>query len=58
MKPEDLAAWLWEKKGIFVTTIGNPGFEGIRVSPNVYTTKDEVARFKEAMLEAATKGIR
>ncbi len=58
MKPEELAAWLWEKKGIFVTTIGNAGFEGIRVSPNVYTTKDEISRFKEAMLEAAVRGIR
>ncbi|MEQ1934103.1 MAG: aminotransferase class V-fold PLP-dependent enzyme, partial [Fimbriimonadaceae bacterium] len=58
IKPEELATWLWDKKGIFVTTIGNAGFEGIRVSPNVYTTKDEIARFKEAMLEATTKGIK
>lgn len=55
--PADLAAWLLDKKGIFVTGIGHPSFEGIRVSPNVYTTLTEVERFKEAMIEAATKGI-
>ncbi|MBS1715479.1 MAG: aminotransferase class V-fold PLP-dependent enzyme [Armatimonadetes bacterium] len=55
--PGDLAAWLLEKKGIFVTGIGHPSFEGIRVTPNVYTTLDEIDRFREAMLEAARQGI-
>lgn len=57
IEPGDLATWLLDKKGIFVTGIGHPSFKGIRVSPNVYTTLDEVDRFREAMLEACTKGI-
>lgn len=57
IEPGDLASWLMDKKGIFVTGIGHPSFKGIRVSPNVYTTLDEIDRFREAMLEACTKGI-
>ncbi len=55
--PGDLATWLWEKHSIFVTGITHEDFQGIRVTPNVYTTIDEVDRFAEAMLTAATKGI-
>ena len=57
IEPGALAEWLLAKHGIFVTTIGHPRFKGIRVSPNVYTTLDEIDRFREAMLTAATKGI-
>jgi selenocysteine lyase/cysteine desulfurase len=55
--PGDLATWLLEKHGIFVTTIDTPGYKGLRVTPNVYSTLDEVDRFAEAMLVAARKGI-
>jgi selenocysteine lyase/cysteine desulfurase len=55
--PPDLAAWLLAKHGIFVTTIGTDAINGIRVTPNVYSTIDEIDRFAEAMLVAATKGI-
>lgn len=57
IEPGALAAWLLDKKGIFVTGIGHPSFQGIRVTPNVYTTLSEVDRFKEAMLEAVRDGI-
>lgn len=57
IEPEKLAAWLFDKKGIFVTTVAAPSYKGIRVTPNVYTTLDEIDRFREAMDEAATKGI-
>ncbi|MBX3120127.1 MAG: aminotransferase class V-fold PLP-dependent enzyme [Fimbriimonadaceae bacterium] len=52
-----LAEWLWSKHGIFVTTIAQPEFSGIRVSPNVYTTVKEIDLFAKAMLQAATEGI-
>ena len=52
-----LAGWLLSKHGIFVTSIGTEAVNGIRVSPNVYTTIDEIDRFAEAMIVAATKGI-
>lgn len=53
----DLAAWLWDKHRIFVTTIDHEQFQGIRVTPNVYTTLDEIDRFAEAMLAAVRHGI-
>lgn len=57
IEPDKLAGWLFDKKGIFVTTVAAPSYKGIRVTPNVYTTLDEIDRFREAMEEAATKGI-
>lgn len=53
----DLAGWLLTKHAIFVTSIGTDDVNGIRVSPNVYSTADEIDRFAEAMIHAATKGI-
>lgn len=52
-----LADWLMNKHGIFVTPIGHPSFQGIRVTPNIYTTVAEADRFGDAMLMAARKGI-
>ncbi|MBX7131790.1 MAG: aminotransferase class V-fold PLP-dependent enzyme [Fimbriimonadaceae bacterium] len=57
VKPADLQSWLMTKHGIYVTGIAHEAFEGIRVTPNVYSTVDEVDRFAEAMVTAATKGI-
>ncbi|HWD37719.1 MAG TPA: aminotransferase class V-fold PLP-dependent enzyme [Fimbriimonas sp.] len=57
IKSGDLASWLLSKHGIFVTTIANPQFEGIRVTPNVYTTVQEIDRFGDAMVKAAREGI-
>lgn len=57
IEPADLAAWLLDKHGIFVTGIGHPSFKGIRVTPNVYTTFDEIDRFAAAMRKAAREGI-
>lgn len=57
IKPGELQAWLLSKKSIYVTTIGTEQIQGIRVTPNVYTTLNEIERFGEAMHEAATKGI-
>lgn len=57
IEPDKLATWLFDKHGIFVTTIGHEAFKGIRVSPNVYSTLSEVDRFGEAMRRAARDGI-
>ncbi len=57
LDPVELSGWLLTKKGVFTTTIKHPQFRGIRVTPNVYTTLDEVDRFGEAMLEAVRHGI-
>ena len=57
IKHADLAGWLMARHGVFVTTIDTAPVHGIRVTPNVYTTLDEIDRFAEAMLLAATKGL-
>ena len=54
--PADLQAWLLER-GVFVTTIDTPGFRGLRVTPNVYSTLSEVDLFAGLMLKAAREGI-
>lgn len=50
---------LWTKHRIITSPTKWAGVEGIRVTPNVYTTLDEIDRFIEAMqgiLRAATVG--
>ena len=52
-----LGAWLMDKYRIVTTPIAHAEFEGIRITPNVYTTLDEVDLFAEKVLEAVKKGI-
>ncbi|MFQ5704313.1 MAG: aminotransferase class V-fold PLP-dependent enzyme [Gemmatimonadales bacterium] len=49
MDPGKIASELWKTGHIIVTSIGHPACTGIRVTPNVYTTLEEVDRFAEAM---------
>jgi selenocysteine lyase/cysteine desulfurase len=56
--PNDIAAKLWDTQKIIVTgiSVGEPKtleYEGIRVTPNVYTTVDEVDVFIDAMTKLA-----
>jgi selenocysteine lyase/cysteine desulfurase len=44
-----LATWLWEERHILTVAIKHEQFEGIRVTPSVYTTLEELERFSEAM---------
>lgn len=53
----DLARWLWEKHRIWVSAIAHEDFQGIRITPNVYTTLKEIDRFVEAFRTAAREGI-
>ncbi len=53
----DLTAWLRRRHGIVVTPIRHKQFEGIRVSPSVYTTPVEIDRFSAAMELAARNGL-
>lgn len=61
-----LASHLWRNHRILVTQIrhrvdeeGQPedAFEGIRVSPSVYSTPDEVARFVDVMVGVVKGGL-
>jgi selenocysteine lyase/cysteine desulfurase len=45
----ELTQYLWQSYRIIVTAINHPEFQGIRVSPSVYTTREEIDRFVDAM---------
>ena len=53
----ELAGWLRKRHGIVVTVIRHDQFEGIRVSPSVYTTSEELDRFTTAMERAVREGL-
>lgn len=57
IEPSNLTSHLWDTRRIIVTPIGHPACTGIRVTPNVYTTLDEVDRFSEAMEEVINHGL-
>ena len=52
-----LGAWLLDRHRIVSTPIIHAEFSGLRVTPNVYTTLDEVDVFAEKMLSAVRNGI-
>jgi len=49
IEPGELANRMWQKHRIIVTPINHPQFKGVRVTPNVYTTLEEIGRFTDAM---------
>ena len=53
----ELQAWLWKEHRILTTPIVHPEVKGLRVSPSVYTTLDELGRFCAAMERAAAGGL-
>ena len=54
---EKLISWLWDKRKILVTGIKHAEFQGIRVTPSVYTTLEELDRFCSAVEFAMEHGI-
>ncbi len=57
LKPNDVGSWLLSQHRIVTTPINHDEFSGIRVTPNVYTTIDEVDLFAEKMLHALKHGM-
>jgi len=57
LDPGELAGWLWREHRILVVAIKHQDFEGIRVSPSVYTTPRELERFVDAVGAAMEGGI-
>jgi selenocysteine lyase/cysteine desulfurase len=53
----ELSDHLWHQHRILVVGIDHPEFEGIRVSPSVYTTEEEIDRFADAMEDVIRNGI-
>src|SRR5256714_3767046 len=56
-KPDDVAKYLFDKHHIFTVPIVHEEFQGIRVTPNVYTALYELDRFCEQMELIARKGL-
>jgi selenocysteine lyase/cysteine desulfurase len=52
-----LQQWLWGKHRVMTVGIGHPEFHGLRVTPSVYTTLEEVDLFADLMIKAMKSGI-
>jgi selenocysteine lyase/cysteine desulfurase len=52
-----LADYLWDKFRIIVVAIIHDQFQGIRVTPNVFTTLEEIDTFSEAMERVIRQGL-
>lgn len=52
-----IGRYLWDKHRIIVTPIGHAEFEGLRITPSVYSTLEELDRFIEAMEHILQNGL-
>jgi selenocysteine lyase/cysteine desulfurase len=52
-----LHSWLHSKHKVVTTPLNHAEFSGLRVTPSVYTTLEEVDRFAELVLSALKKGV-
>lgn len=57
VEPGRLVSHLWREHRIIATPIVHDEFEGIRVTPNIYTTLEELDRFVEAMEGVVKNGL-
>src|SRR5690349_14407138 len=55
--PEAVTKYLFDKHHIFAVPIMHEEFQGIRITPNLYTTLGELDRFCEQMELIAKKGL-
>ena len=55
--PAALKEHLWKRHRIFVVAIEHPEFKGVRVTPSVYTTVEEVDCFRAAIEAVLAKGL-
>ncbi len=55
--PEAVTKYLFDKHRIFATPIVHEEFQGIRITPNLYTTLGELDRFCEEMELIARRGL-
>ncbi len=55
--PAQLIAHLWDRHRIISVAIKHDEFQGIRVSPSVYTRPEELDRFVDAMTGVVKKGL-
>jgi selenocysteine lyase/cysteine desulfurase len=55
--PGQLGGWLLNRYKIVNTPIVHPEFKGIRITPSIYTTVDELETFVDAVKTAIRNGI-
>ena len=55
--PSAVGSYLFDRHRIFTTPITHEEFQGIRITPNVYTTLGELNRFCDVMEMVARKGL-
>ncbi len=55
--PGQLASYLMDQHKIFTVPIIHEEFRGLRITPNLYTTLDELDRFCDVMEQVARKGL-
>jgi selenocysteine lyase/cysteine desulfurase len=53
----DLVSHLWKQQRIIAVPIKHAEFEGVRVSPNLFTTLQELDRFCDAMEAVIRDGL-
>ncbi|MEX2272314.1 MAG: aminotransferase class V-fold PLP-dependent enzyme [Vicinamibacterales bacterium] len=56
MKTPEVTAKLWERWRIIATPIVHAEYEGVRVTPNVYTTLEEIDTFSSALARLSGGG--
>jgi isopenicillin-N epimerase len=57
INPSAIGSYLFDKHRIFTTPIIHEEFQGLRITPNVYTTLAELDRFGNVMETIARKGV-
>ena len=53
----ELKEWLWNEHRIITVAINHPQFQGLRITPNVYSSLEELDRFVAAMEEVLNNGL-
>jgi selenocysteine lyase/cysteine desulfurase len=57
LDPIELTNYLWQQHRIIVTPIKHAEFEGLRITPSVYTTVTEIDRFAEVIEQVLKNGL-
>jgi len=53
----DINRFLWNKYRIITSPITRPDYQGVRVTPNIYTTLEEIDTFSTAMDDVLKNGV-
>ncbi|MGH9173320.1 MAG: hypothetical protein ACRD1H_03125, partial [Vicinamibacterales bacterium] len=57
IKAVDVNRFLWNKYRIITTAVTRDQYQGIRVTPNIYTTLEEIDTFAGAMEDLLKNGV-